>query len=78
MYNNKPVEFQASYQDLLNTLTNQRHGELAAHIQSLTPENRGIFNKILQRIDSIEKVKQNTRASLDDLLKNIEPPEESA
>jgi hypothetical protein len=75
LYNNKTIELDIKYQQLLDTLTNQQYRSLAPHIQWMTDFERGVFNVILGHIHSLEQkwkpLKQKIHTAMEDLSSEI-------
>jgi len=75
LYNNTPIEFWFTYQQAMNTITNQRFSSLSAHLQKMTTFERWIFNTILIHIHRLEQkwnpVKQKIHTAMDDLSSEI-------
>lgn len=75
-YNGKNISLPVSYQEKMNTLTPQGFQNLAAHIQSMNPDTRWLFNVILSHIAKLEQkkmpLKKSTHAVLDAISSEIQ------
>lgn len=76
MYDGKNIDLPISYQSKMDTLTKTENQYLSAHIQSMNPETRGLFNSILNYVAKLEKwktaIKSKTHAALADINPEIQ------